>query len=560
MADPAELPELPEPGPSAMSGTTDDAEGSPLEGTRTAAGVRAAEGRFLLLSVMVVATCGLVYELISATMASYLLGDSVTQWSLVIGVYLSAMGLGSWLSKYVVERLHARFIQVQLVIALVGGYSATALFFGFGWLASVRPLLFGILLLVGTMVGLEIPLLMRIGRQGQALKDLVARVLAFDYLGSLAASVLFPLLLLPHLGLVRTSLLFGLMNGVVALWGVHAFKSELRRPGWLRAQALVVIAVLGLGMWGGKRIEDLGESALYELPVLFSQKTPYQRLTITRWQDDIRLYIDGNLQFASSDEHRYHEALVHPVMAAAEEARPRRELAEGHGRRVLVLGGGDGLALRELLKHDEVESVDLVDLDPAMTELFSTHPLLVGLNGGALSDPRVRVHNRDAMEWLVEDERAGERKFDVAIVDLPDPNNFSLGKLYTQSFYRLLRQRLRDDGVAVVQATSPYLAPRSFWCIVETLRASGMNPRPYHAHVPSFGDWGFVLVSPRGQPQPARLREGVAMRFLDDAVLGTLFVFPVDQRAPEVEVNRLNDQLLVHYYEADLADPLGRRG
>jgi spermidine synthase len=230
------------------------------------------------------------------------------------------------------------------------------------------------------------------------------------------------------------------------------------------------------------------------------------------------------------------------------------------GRRVLVLGGGDGLALRELLKHADVASVDLVDLDPAMTELFATHPLLTGLNTGSLADPRVRVHNRDAMEWLVEDERAGAPAFDVAIVDLPDPNNFSLGKLYTQSFYRLLARRLRPDGVAVVQATSPYLAPRSFWCIVETLRASGLNPRPYHAHVPSFGDWGFVLASPRPQPQPVRLSPRVATRFLDDATLGTLFVFPVDQQPPEVEVNRLNDQLLVHYYEADLADPLGRRG
>lgn len=541
--------------------TTTDPE-PPGPDTRTAAAVHAAEGRLLLLSVMVVATCGLVYELISATMASYLLGDSVTQWSLVIGVYLSAMGLGSWLSKYVVGRLHARFIQVQLIIALVGGYSAAALFFGFAWLASVRPLLFGILLVVGTLVGLEIPLLMRIGRQGHELKDLVARVLAFDYLGSLAASVLFPLLLLPHLGLVRTSLLFGLLNAGVALWGVYAFKAELRAPGWLRAQALLVVAVLGVGMWGGKRLEDLGESSLYELPVLFSHKTPYQRLTITRWQDDIRLYIDGNLQFASADEHRYHEALVHPALAAAVVARPLPEqaVASGEGRSVLVLGGGDGLALRELLKHADVASVDLVDLDPAMTELFSTHPMLVGLNAGSLSDPRVRVHNRDAMEWLVEHERAGAPAFDVAIVDLPDPNNFSLGKLYTQSFYRLLARRLRDDGVAVVQATSPYLAPRSFWCIVETLRASGLNPLPYHAHVPSFGDWGFVLVGKREQPAPVRLSPRVAMRFLDDATLGTLFVFPVDQRPPQVEVNRLNDQLLVHYYEADLADPLRHRG
>lgn len=547
----------------------------PVETAPAAADVRAAQGRLLLFSVMVVATCGLVYELISATMASYLLGDSVTQWSLVIGVYMSAMGLGSWLSKFVVHRLHARFIHIQLVIAVVGGYSAAALFFGFAQLSSVRPLLFGILLLVGTMVGLEIPLLMRIMKQGQELKDLVARVLAFDYLGSLAASVLFPLLLLPHLGLVRTSLLFGLMNAAVALWAVHAFADELPAPRWLRGQALLVLAVLGVGMWGGKQLETLGESSLYEMPVIFSQKTPYQRLTITRWKDDIRLYIDGNLQFASLDEHRYHEALVHPVMAASAASRPGIGGGVGEaageatspepagpatGRRMLVLGGGDGLAVREILKHSDVGSVDLVDLDPAMTQLFSTHPVLAELNRGSLSDPRVRVHNRDAMGWLVEHERAGEPLFDVAIVDLPDPNNFSLGKLYSESFYRLLLRRLRPDGVGVVQATSPYLAPRSFWCIVATLDAAQLHPVPFHAHVPSFGDWGFVLISPLPREAPTALRPGVPMRFLDDAMLRTLFVFPADQQPRTVETNRLNDQMLVHYYESDLVDPQGRRG
>ncbi|MEM7157350.1 MAG: polyamine aminopropyltransferase [Myxococcota bacterium] len=522
----------------------------------TAAAVRDARSRLLLLSVMVVATCGLVYELISATMASYLLGDSVTQWSLVIGVYLSAMGLGSWLSKFVVRKLHTRFIHIQLVIAIVGGYSATAMFYGFAHLDSVRPLLFGILVLVGTLVGLEIPLLMRIMQQGQELKDLVARVLAFDYLGSLAASVLFPLALLPYLGLVRTSLLFGLLNGGVALWSVHAFRSDLPRRHTMRAQALVVIAFLGVGMWGGKRLENFGEASLYDFPVIFSQKTPYQRLTITRFRNDVRLYIDGNLQFSSVDEHRYHEALVHPVMAAAADARPN---PGPKGRRVLVLGGGDGLALREILAHDDVASIDLVDLDPAMTELFSSHPMLRELNGDSLTDPRVRVHNADAMEWLVEHERRGEDPFDVAIIDLPDPNNFSLGKLYTRSFYRLVGQRLHPDGVAVVQATSPYLAPRSFWCIVATLDSAGLNPHPFHALVPSFGDWGFVLVSPVPRDPPKTLNPKVPLRFLDDATMSTLFVFPADQRAPEVEVNRLNNQMLVHYYESDLIDPLGRK-
>ncbi|MEM6292595.1 MAG: polyamine aminopropyltransferase [Myxococcota bacterium] len=517
--------------------------------------------RFVLLSVLVVATCGLVYELISGTMASYLLGDSVTQWSLVIGVYLSAMGLGSWLSKYVEKDVHARFIQIQLIIALVGGFSAASLFLGFAYLASVRPLLFGILITVGTMVGLEIPLLMRIlaGDDDEArpasLKDLVARVLAFDYLGSLAASVLFPMALLPYLGLVRTSLFFGLLNGAIALWSAFAFAPALRRAMALKVQAGITVLALAAGFSVAPQLEQFGESQLYDFPVIFSQKTPYQRLTITRWQTDIRLYIDGNLQFSSTDEHRYHEALVHPATTVA----ARLAAAGGGGVRALVLGGGDGLGIRELLKHPEVQRIDLVDLDPAMTNLFGSHPVLTRLNADAFSDPRVHVHNADAMEWLLAHRREGKEAFDLAIVDLPDPNNFSLGKLYTRGFYRLLRSVLTPGGVGVVQATSPYLAPRSYWCVVETLRSAQLNPVPYHTLVPSFGDWGFVLISPQSVEPPSALPPSLALRFLSDAMLPTMFVFPADQQPVPVEVNRLNDQMLVHYYEADLADPIVSR-
>jgi spermidine synthase len=505
--------------------------------------------RLLLFSVLVVATCGLVYELINATMASYLLGDSVTQFSLVIGVYLSAMGLGSWLSRFVERRLANRFITVQLIIALVGGFSAPALFLGFAVLSGIRPLLFAILIVVGTMVGLEIPLLMRLMPGKRELKDLVAQVLAFDYIGALLASIAFPLLLLPWLGLVRTSLLFGTFNAAVALWSARAFRAELVRPRWVTAQALIVLLLTGGCLLVGGRIESFGERQLYDSPVIFSQKTRYQRLTITRWSDDVRLYIDGNLQFSSTDEHRYHESLVHPAMAIA--SAPHRDAL-----RVVVLGGGDGLALREVLRYDAVGRVDLVDLDPGMTELFSTHPVLTAINGDAFADARVHVHNTDALEWLLEQHRADAAPFDVAIVDLPDPNNFSLGKLYTRSFYRLLRSRLHETGVGVVQATSPYLAPRSFWCVVKTLDSAELHPLPYHAHVPSFGDWGFALIGPTAFEPPTRVREGLELRFLDDAVLPGLFVFPPDQEAPDVEVNQLNDQLLVHYYEADLEDPV----
>jgi spermidine synthase len=508
----------------------------------------------LLLSVLMVATCGLVYELISATMASYLLGDSVTQWSLVIGVYLSAMGLGSWLSQFIETRLHQRFIEIQVAIAWIGGSSATALFFGFRVLESVHPLLFGILTVVGTLVGLEIPLLMRIMQQGHTLKDLVARVLAFDYLGSLAASILFPLALLPYLGLIRTSFLFGLFNGAVALWSTHLFRPRLQGRGlYRRLQALTLVAIvaLGCGFIAGRQLEDFGEAQLYSAPIVFSEKTQYQRLTITRSGPDFRLYIDGNLQFSSLDEYRYHEALVHPGLAVV----LRERSGDAPPLRALVLGGGDGLALRELLKHPQVGRVDLVDLDPAMTRLFSRHELLAALNDGAFADPRVHVHNDDAMEWLLTARRDAQMPYDVAVVDLPDPNNFSLGKLYTRTFYRLLAGAVTDDAVITVQATSPYLAPRSFWCIAQTIERAGLHIHPFHANVPSFGEWGFVMATKRPMALPTSLPDGIERRFLADEMLASLFSFPADLAAVDVEINRLDDQMLVRYYEQDLESP-----
>jgi spermidine synthase len=505
-----------------------------------------ARARLMLFSVLVVATCGLVYELIAATMASYLLGDSVTQFSLVIGVYLTAMGLGSWLSKSLTTRLPLRFVQVQLVIAVVGGCAAPLLFVAYPWIAAVRPLLFGLLVVVGTMVGLEIPLLIRILEGGTSLRELVARVLAFDYLGALAASVLFPLVLLPELGLVRSSLLFGAFNAAVALWCIVAFRQELGPAVGLRLQGMVILVGLLGGVVLGQRIERFGEAQLFEAPVLLSVRTPYQRLTLTRARDDTRLFIDGNLQFSSLDEHRYHEALVHPALATA-----------ASSRRVLVLGGGDGLALREILAHPGVERVDLVDLDPQMVAIFAEHPVLTSLNQGSFADPRVHVHAADAMTWLEERRGDPSATWDVIVVDLPDPNNFSLGKLYTRSFYGLLGEHLAADGAAVVQATSPYLAPRSYWCIVRTLGEAGWAALPYHAYVPSFGDWGFVLATRAARPVPERLVPGVPRRFLSDALLPALFVFPADQPRLDVESNRLSDQLLVHYYEEDLRESHG---
>jgi spermidine synthase len=502
----------------------------------------------LFLSAFVVATCGLVYELVAGAMASYLLGDSVTQFSLVIGVYLSAMGLGSWLSRFLRGDLLARFIQVELVVGVIGGVSSVALFASYAYLGTVRPLLFTLVTVIGTLVGLEIPVLMRILKDEVSFADLVARVLAFDYLGALAASLMFPLLLVPALGLPRTAFAFGLLNAVVALALTQVFARRLgHRLNPLRAQCLVATGLLVAGLVLAERAAIAAEQSIYDAPVLIKRKTPYQTIVVTRWRADVRLLLDGHLQFSSVDEHRYHEALVHPAVASV----------KGPVRTALVIGGGDGMALRELLRYPSLERATLVDLDPVITQLFTDDPLLSGLNSGAYKDPRVRVVNADGMKWL----ESHSEVFDVVVIDLPDPRNYSLGKLYTRGFYRLIHRHLARGGALALQATSPFGSPgpdgprgsRAYWCIERTLADAGYTTHPYRAHVPSFGEWGFVLALPTARDAPEHLAPGAdGLSFLDDATLQALFAVPPDLRpVEEVDVNRLNDQVLVGYYERE---------
>lgn len=495
--------------------------------------------RMLIVSVFVVASCGLAYELVMAALASYLLGDSILQFSSIIGAYLFAMGIGAHLTRYIRdEDALDRFIQIEILVGLIGGLSALALFVIFGFAATpFRTALYALVLTVGTVVGMEIPLVMRVLHQRQTeFKDMVARVLTFDYLGALAVSLLFPLLLAPYLGMARSALLFGLLNAAVAVLTARMFKTQLPHYRRLQARGSVVLLLLLSAFAAANLVTHKAEEHYFGDPVVYRTHTPYQQLVLTRWHEDIRLYINGNLQFSSLDEARYHEALVLPAMEAVPQA-----------KRVLILGGGDGLAAREVLKYPQVEQVTLVDLDEGMTQLFSEAAMLTRLNQHALRHPKMQVVNADAAQWLM---AAPPAHFDVIIIDLPDPANFSLGKLYSVPMYRLAARRLAPGGRMVVQSTSPYFAPHAYWSIVATLNSAGFHTWPYHVYVPSFGEWGYVLA---GRDDAFRLPESFAVptRYLNADTAAAMFRFPPDMPRPQVEPNHLNTQVLVQYFEQD---------
>lgn len=491
----------------------------------------------LLLSVFMVATVGLVYELIAGTLASYLLGDSVLQFSTVIGDYLFAMGVGSFLAQYVSRKDPVLgFVRLQILIGLVGGCSAACMHLAFGYSGGFRVVLYSLVFVVGLLVGIEIPLLMQILKKHFGFRELVSQVLGLDYIGALLASLMFPLFLVPNLGLMRTSFVCGIINVLVALAFFPSLPRMMQRYRGVLIEAVIVLIVLGCGLGFSEELTTLAEESLFPDPVIFSRSTSYQRLVVTRHGIDTRLYLNNNLQFSSIDEYRYHEALVHPALCS-----------HPNPRHAVVLGGGDGLAVRELLKDHRIETITLVDLDPEMTKLFTEHPLLSELNHHSFKDPKVKVVNGDAFVWLKENKVS----FDVAIVDFPDPSNYSVGKLYTTSFYSVLAQRLAPGGVAVVQSTSPLFARRSYWCVVHTMQKSGFTALPYHVYVPSFGEWGFVLAS-KGQlpePQPQRLVAG--LKFLTKDQMPDLTRFPLDMNEIPADANHLFDQPLVRYYDHD---------
>ncbi|MFE9255625.1 polyamine aminopropyltransferase [Streptomyces sp. NPDC006879] len=468
--------------------------------------VQPGTGRFLVLAtVFICAACGLVYELELLALASYLIGDSVTQASVVLSVMVFAMGVGSLLAKRLRTRPAAGFGAIEAVLALVGGLSAIALYASFAWLGESRLVLVGFSLAIGVLIGAEIPLLMtliqRVRRQdaGGAVADLFAA----DYVGALVGGLAFPFLLLPLLGQLTGAMLTGTINAVVGgalvLW---LFRHDLTvRTRWiLLGVNLAVLSVLAAATLLAGDFERAARRAVYGTDVRVAVQTDLQELVLTGPDhgspSTLDLYLDGRLRVSGYDEHRYHEALVHPAMA-------------GPRSRVLVLGGGDGLAAREALEYPDVRSVTVVELDPGVVRLARTDPMLSRLNGRVFADPRVKVVTADAFNWLREQQ--ARSRYDVILCDLPDPGITPSTKLYSQEFYGLALRALGEGGRIAVHAGPLTTRPQTYWTVESSLRGAGLHTRPYleSGRLSGFAagpdrstgrsdsprDWGFVLAA-----------------------------------------------------------------
>jgi spermidine synthase len=491
----------------------------------------------LVFSAFVSGLCSIIYELLIATTASYFLGDSVMYFSLTIGIYMASMGVGTYLSKYIDQDLLTRFVRIELALAALGGLSIPALYAAYAWTGWFIHVYLVFTIAIGVLIGLEIPFLTRLMERYNPLKVNIANILSFDYFGALIATLAFPFVLLPLFGVYQSSLLFGLANMSIGFAMLSTFRDEIGAPArGLTRLTIALTALLAAMIALSHYFLEHWDQSLYDDRIVHSEQTRYQRMVMTRDRDDLRLYLDGNLQFSSIDEYRYHEALIHIPLA----------LAPTPVRHVLLLGAGDGLATRELLKIPGVETITLVDLDPRMIELAKTNPHLLALNQNSLASPKMHVVTADAFGYL----QASKQRFDFIVADLPDPNNSALTRLYSKQFYHLVRDRLAPGGLLVTQATSPYFAPRAFWSIANTVKAAGFGQiYPYHANVPSFGEWGFVLASD-ARLNMAAPRLAAPTRYLSEDTILDHFRFEKDLIAGDAGINTLDRPVLLDYYLA----------
>lgn len=494
----------------------------------------------LFAAVAACAACGIVYELALLTLATSLHGGGVVAMSLIVAGFVAALGLGALLVKPLLHRAAVTFIAVETALAIVGGLSAAALYVAFAFVDGSLWVLAVGTALIGCLVGAEVPLLMTLLQRGRTAGAtdtgrVLANLNAADYLGALIGGLLWPFLLLPHLGMIRGAAATGIVNltaaAVVAVLLLRHIVSarEFAVSLTVLAAALALLVTLLVRADG---IQTSARQRLYADPIVAYEQSAYQEIVVTRRGADTRLYLDGGLQFSTRDEYRYTESLVYPALS-------------DDARSVLILGGGDGLVAREVLRDKDVELIVQVELDPAVIELGRT--TLRDVNGGALHDPRVRVVIDDAMTWLRDADRdVAPGGFDAVIVDLPDPDTPVLGRLYSVEFYALIGRVLAPDGLVTVQAGSPFSTPTAFWRTVSTVRAAGYAVTPYHVHVPTFGDWGFVLAR-RGPipPVPTVPTDAPPLRYLDQQALDAAVVFGGDTRPQSLQPSTLEHPRIV---------------
>jgi len=486
-------------------------------------------------AVFIAGLCSIIYELLVSTTATYFLGDGVRQFSIIIGVYLFSMGIGAFVSKYLKEMPLRFFVHIEYLLGLIGGVSVPLIFYLF---VSVNAMVLQILCLViifviGLLTGMEVPLLTFVSNEVD-FKNNLSNVLSLDYIGGLIATLIFPFILLPFVGLFYSSLIFGIINILLGLILNHVFLGKSKRTMILGMLSMLVLIVL---VFSGGKLLKAWDNAIYKNPIVLNTQTPYQKIVVTKKQADVRLYLNRVIQFSSSDEYRYHEPLVHIPMALHE-----------NPKKILILGGGENLAAREVLKHKSITQIDVVDIDSTMFYLAKTNPYFLKINEGAAKNKKVNLISEDAFTFL----HTNTDFYDVIIADLPDPTSEAIARLYSKQFFLLAKQKLNKNGLFVTQSGEIYFSNTVFSCINNTLSKVFKNIKPYHSYVPSFGDWGFIMASDSNIEETNVYNDlPNDLKFLTKSQFEIAFEFPIDISIKKTKLNTLDSPIILNYFLED---------
>ena len=499
------------------------------------------KGLWLKIAIFATGVSGLTSEFILSTLASYFIGDTIVQWTVVLSIMLFAMGLGSQVSRIVVKRLLLTFLAVEFALSLLISFSPLIVYSLAAKSEFIHLLIYGLALLVGFCIGFEIPLATRLNEAHETLDKNISNIMSWDYIGSLVGGLSFAFFGLPYLGITNTAFLFGLLNfsvAVILYWKYHDHKLGDRK---FIVSAIVCLSILlSLGFLFSEEIILFGEQSRYKDKIVYQEQSKYQKIVITQWNEHYWLFINGNQQLSTFDEFLYHEPMIHPVMALTPEHKD-----------ILIIGGGDGFNVKELLKYDDVEHITVVDLDPAMTNLGLNFKGLLLYNDSALHDARVKILNTDGFTFL----EKSESFYDLMIVDLPDAKNLEINKLYTQEFYQMANRLLRPNGHLITQAGSPYYATRSFYCINKTMKSAGFETLQLHNQVLTLGEWGWIIGSKHyRKDQMIDEMKKASYEVLNNKWLNTesislitSFGLPLFDTS-KVQINTINSPVLYRYY------------
>lgn len=497
----------------------------------------------LKFAIFATGLSGIVAEYILSTLATYFLGDSVVQWTLIISVMLFSMGLGSRISRYLEDDLVVKFVTIEFLLSLFVGFSPLLAYTASAYTPYTGLIIYLLAIIIGIMIGMEIPLVIRLNSELQELKINVSSVIENDYYGSLLGGLFFVFVGLPILGLTYTPFVLGMVNFSVAMVLVFMIKETLAvKFTKIILAGVFVFTVLVSGFFAAEPIIFYGEQAKYKDKIIYQEQSKYQKIVITEWKNEHWFYLNGNLQLSTLDEYMYHEPLIHPAMNLVKNPTD-----------ILILGGGDGNAAREILKYESVKSITLVDLDPAVTNLAKTNPIFTRMNKGSMNNPKVNIINADGYNF-VEDTK---QFFDVIFIDLPDPRSVELGRLYSYEFYLKCSKILRPHGVIITQAGSPYYATKAFLCVEKTMREAGFNVLKMHNQVLTMGEWGWVLGSksiPEKDLKAAAQNlkfDNIKLRWLNNEAMKLVTSFGKDIfsiNVDSLQVNSIHNPVLYRYY------------